>query len=91
MLRQGPFTFSRTEGALHKESEKKVSVANFQGRYELQEDGMLVFAPSDSSYFASKVSLYYDKIDGSEYHLKVFSPIDAKDLDFVGRKVRTST
>ncbi len=80
----GFFDFSRTEGNLHKESEKKVSAANFQGGYEPQEDGMFVFALSDSSYCAFKVRLYCDKIDGSEYRLKAYSPIDAKDLDLVG-------
>ena len=85
--KDGSFLFTRTAGTIPQgSSEMNVSEANIEGTYKLGEDGMFVFTPKTSDYCEFKATIEYDKTDGSEYHLNVFSPINKDTMDYNGIK-----
>lgn len=81
------FVFTRTAGTIPGNgSDVNVTAANIEGTYKLGEDGVFLFTPKTSDYCQFKGILQYDKTDGSEYYLKVYSPLDSKNIDLNGIK-----
>lgn len=78
------FLFSRSAGTLG--NEVNVKEAQIEGTYKLGKDGVFLFTPKTSDYCTFKAVLNYDKKDGSEFHLNVFSPLNEKDVDLNGVK-----
>ncbi len=83
--KDGSFLFAKTAGIIPKDSfEVNVTEANIEGTHKLGEDGIFVFIPKTSSYCSLKATIEYDKTDGGEYHLNVFTPLDKTNIGLNG-------
>ena len=83
----GTFLFTRTAGTIPSGSDfVNVSEANIEGTYQIGEDGVFVFTPNTADYCPFKATIEYDKTDGSEYHLNVYTPLDKENIDYTGIK-----
>ena len=79
------FVFTRTAGTIPGSTDDvTVSEATIEGTYKIGDDGIFLFTPKTTDYCEFKATIYYDKKDGSEFHLNVFSPLNGKDIDLLG-------